>query len=187
MHPTICTIGPLTIYSYGFMLAWAFALSMSLAGFRAKKENIDPEIVFNFSFFVLIAGILGARIFYVIEHFDFYRSNPLEIIMLQHGGLSFFGGLFLGTISGIAYLKVKKIGIYKILDLIAPFAALAQAIGRIGCFLNGCCGGKEDALIPVQLAASMLLILIFIILRFLQDRPHKAGQVFYSYLFLYDC
>ncbi|MFH0738910.1 MAG: prolipoprotein diacylglyceryl transferase [Candidatus Omnitrophota bacterium] len=186
MHPIICKLGPFSIYSYGLMLAIAFLLSVSLAKVQAKKEQIDPEVIFNFSLFSFLCGIIGARIFYIVENIGYYFRDPLEIFMLQHGGLSWFGGLIGGFIFWIAYLKKKRLPLYKTLDLIAPFLALAQAIGRIGCLLNGCCFGKPYLLIPVQLYSSLALLVIFIILRLLQERPHRGGEVFFTYLLLYS-
>jgi phosphatidylglycerol:prolipoprotein diacylglycerol transferase len=197
MHPEICKIGPFTIYSYGLMLALAFIVSLSLAGIQAKSERINPDALFNFLFVAFISGIIGARSFYIIENSGYYIKRPLEIIILQHGGLSWFGGLILGGLTGIAYLKKKKLAVYKVLDIVSPFVALGQAIGRIGCLLNGCCFGKESSsglyfpvhklvLIPAQLYSSLILIFIFIILRFLQDRPHREGEIFFTYLLLYS-
>ena len=196
MHPEICRLGPFTIYSYGLMLVIAFIVATFLASAQAKREGVDPDAIFSLCFVVFISGIIGARIFFVLSSLSYYLAHPLEIIMLQKGGLAWFGGLVLGIFSGIFYLKIKKLNVYKITDLLVPFVALAQAIGRIGCFLNGCCFGKEDAfgiyfpvhgavLIPTQLYSSLLLIGIFIILRFLQERPHKAGEIFFTYLLLY--
>jgi len=184
MHPVICTIGPFTIYSYGLMLAFAFLISSALALKQAKKEGFNPQEIFNFSFAVLIAGIIGARIFYVLENIRYYLRTPLEIIMLQHGGLSWFGGLILALIWGVIYLKRKRLNVYKTFDLLAPFLALAQSLGRIGCLLNGCCFGAT--VIPVQIYSSLLLIIIFIILRTLQDRPHRNGEILFFYLILYS-
>jgi len=197
MFPEICKLGPFTIYSYGLMLVVAFMVSAALASVRARKENFNPDIIFNLLFISFISGVIGARVFYVIEHIGDYIRNPIEVIMFQRGGLSWFGGLILGSASGIIFLKNKKLKVYKVLDLIAPFLALAQAIGRAGCLLNGCCFGKESSfgiyftthgriLIPVQAYSSVLLIFIFVILRFLQDRPHKAGSIFFIYLLLYS-
>lgn len=197
MYPVICKIGPFSIYSYGFMLVVAFAVSSTLARLQAKKKSINPDIIFNFSFVVFISGIIGARILYIAENLSYYLRNPLETIMLQQGGLSWFGGLLFGLICGIVYLKKKNLSVYKILDLIIPFVALAQAIGRVGCLLNGCCFGKvskfgiyfavhNSVLIPTQIYSSLLLIFIFIILRFLQDRPHKEGKIFFAYLLFYS-
>jgi phosphatidylglycerol:prolipoprotein diacylglycerol transferase len=197
MHPEICKLGPFTIYSYGLMLVIAFMVSTFLAGRAAKKNGIDPDIIFNLCFVVFISGIIGARVFYVASNWSYYLNNLPEMIMLQKGGLAWFGGLIAGVFCGIFYLKVKKLAVLKIGDLIAPFVVLAQAIGRLGCFLNGCCYGKESAfgiysaqqeatLIPTQLYSSLLLVLIFIILRVLQERPHKTGQIFFAYLLLYS-
>ena len=184
MYPVICKIGPFTVYSYGLMLVVAFFVSTALAAQKAKKQNINPDIIFNFSFIVFISGVIGSRIFYVIENLGYYVKNPLEIIMLQHGGLSWFGGLLMGSLMGTIYLKNKKLAVYKTLDLVIPFVALGQAIGRIGCLLNGCCFGKT--LIPIQTYSSLILIFIFMALRFLQDGAHKDGEIFFTYILLYS-
>ena len=197
MYPEICKIGPFTIYSYGLMLALAFMASVALARIQAKEENISPDLIFNFSFLVFVSGIIGARIFYIIENAGFYIKRPTQMIMLQQGGLSWFGGLILGVVCGIIYLRKKRASVYKIFDLIAPFLALAQSIGRIGCLLNGCCFGKVSkfgiyfplhsaVLIPTQLCSSLILIFIFIILRSFQDKPHREGAIFFTYLLLYS-
>ena len=184
MHPVICTIGPLTIYSYGLTLVLAFVVGSFLASRQAKKINIDPEVIFNLAFVVFVFGVIGARLFYVIENLKVYLRFPIEIIMLQHGGLSWFGGFILGTTAAVFYLRRKKVKVFVGLDLVAPFLALAQAIGRIGCLLNGCCYGKDS--IPTQAYSGVILLLIYITLRFMQDRPHKEGQIFFSYVFLYS-
>lgn len=197
MYPIICQIGPFTLYSYGLMLVLAFVISSTLASLQAKKEGIHPDIIFNFSFVAFIGGVVGARLLYVIENAGYYLRNPLEIIMLQRGGLSWFGGLILSLFCAALYLKKKKLALYRILDLMVPFVALGQAIGRVGCLLNGCCFGKVSqsgiyfgeynlTLIPTQIYSSLLLILIFITLRSLQERPHKEGEIFFIYLLLYS-
>lgn len=196
MLPEICKIGPFIIYSYGLMLVLAFFVCSYLASLQAKKEGIDPDIIFNLCFVVFICGIIGARIFYVLNHLVDYLHNPLEIFMLQRGGLAWFGGVIFGSLSAVIFIKNKKLSILKVSDLIIPFIALGQAIGRIGCLLNGCCYGRESAygiyfqvfdqyLIPTQLYSSLLLLLIFFILRFIQKRKHAIGLVFAAYLFLY--
>jgi len=179
------------------MLLAAFTASSILASLQAKRQNLNPDIIFNLAFIAFIAGIIGARSLYIIENISYYIKNPVEIIMLQHGGLSWFGGLALGVTSGVMYLKKQNLRIYKAFDLIAPFVALGQAIGRVGCLLNGCCFGKpsrfgiyfpvhKSILIPTQLYSSLVLIIIFIILRLLQNRPHKEGNIFFIYLLLYS-
>ncbi|MDD5465878.1 MAG: prolipoprotein diacylglyceryl transferase [Candidatus Omnitrophica bacterium] len=197
MLPEICQIGPFTIYSYGFMLVLAFFAGSYLASLQAKREGLDPDLIFNLCFLVFISGIIGARIFYVLNDFSFYLRNPLQIIMLQHGGLAWFGGAIFGALAAVLFIKKNKLGLLRILDLLAPFIALGQAIGRIGCLLNGCCFGRasklgiyfktfDQVLIPTQLYSSLLLLFIFFVLRFMQDRKHLPGQVLCAYLFLYS-
>jgi phosphatidylglycerol:prolipoprotein diacylglycerol transferase len=179
------------------MLALAFMASVALARIQAKEENISPDLIFNFAFLIFVSGIIGARIFYIIENAGYYIKRPIDIIMLQQGGLSWFGGLTFSIVCGIIYLKKKRVSVYKIFDLAAPFLALAQSIGRVGCLLNGCCFGRVSkfgiyfpvhnaVIIPTQIYSSLALVLIFIILRFLQDRPHRTGEIFFAYLLLYS-
>jgi len=185
MHPVICKIGQFYIYSYGLMLVAAFITATSLALMEAKRQRLDHEAIFNFLFTALVCGIIGSRIFYVLENLGYYAKNPLEIVMLQQGGLSWFGGLMLGSAAGIFYLKKRKLPIYRVLDLVAPYLALAQSIGRIGCLLNGCCFGRTPFL-PTQIYASLALLAIYVTLRLMQNRPRPQGTIFYSYLLLYS-
>jgi phosphatidylglycerol---prolipoprotein diacylglyceryl transferase len=197
MHPIICTFGPFNLYSYGLMLALAVTISSLLACRRARVSAIDPDAVINLSFVMVVSGIIGARLFYVAANLQDYLQRPLEIVMVQHGGLAWFGGLIVGSLSAFAYLKIKKLPIYPMLDLLAPFVALGQSIGRIGCLLNGCCYGKasefgiyfsvhDAVLIPTQVYSSLLLLLIFVVLRFAQEKPHREGKIFFLYLLLYS-
>jgi len=196
MHPIICKIGPLTIYSYGVMMALAVivcALLMSKDAFLRLK--ITQEIIFDLVFWVVCAGILGARIFYVFLNLDYFLGNPLEIIQIQKGGLAWQGGLLAGMTMGIFYIRRHSLPLAETLDLAAPYIALGQTIGRIGCFLNGCCYGKEVSwgiyfpiyharLHPTQLYESVSLFFIFLILKRYQKFNQIPGRVFVAYLFL---
>ena len=197
MHPVICVIGPLTVYSYGLMLVAGFAIGTALACRQAQKQGIKPELIFNLAFGAFIWGVIGARVFYVLENFSYYLPRPLEIIMLQRGGLSWFGGMISGTVFGFLYLRQARLKAYAVIDLLVPFVALAQALGRIGCLLNGCCYGEpsrwglyfpghEQTLIPTQAYSALALLLIFALLRFFQERPHRDGEIFALYLALYS-
>lgn len=197
MYPIICKIGPFTVYSYGLMLAIAFMVSLYLLSLKAKELDFDLSKIHNLAFIFLFFGIIGARLLYVILNFDYYIGNLREAIMLHRGGLSWFGALFLGSAAGIIYINKKGLSVYRTLDLIIPFVALGQAIGRIGCLLNGCCYGRPSSvglyfavhnlvLIPTQAYSSISLIVIFLILRITQDRPHKDGEVIFTYLMLYS-
>ncbi len=197
MHPIICKLGPLTLYSYGLILVFAFSIAISLASFQTRRYGLSPDLISNLSFIVIISGIIGARLLYVILNLDFYINNPIEIFMLSHGGLAWFGGLISGLVFCVVYLRYKKQDVYKIFDLLIPYVALAQAIGRIGCFLNGCCFGKRNLffgiyfpvhdaiLIPTQLYSCLALLVIYFLLRKRQEMEHRKGEILYLYLLFY--
>ena len=193
MFPVIFKFGFIQIYSYGLMVAAAFLVSAFLLSRYARLLHYDKEFFWNFAFVILVGGILGGRLFYSILNFDFFLDNPQEIFMLWHVGLVWYGGFFGGLISASVYLKLKKKPFFKTADMVVPFVALGHAIGRIGCFLNGCCYGRvaswgvyfpvhNEVLIPSQLLSVLGLLAIFVILRLLQDRPHRDGFIVVAYL-----
>jgi len=197
MHPVLFQCGNFTIYTYGFILSIGVICSLYLLLKQARRESYSQDAIFDLAFVILLSGIIGARLLYIFLNIEFYLENPKEIIMLHHGGLAIFGGFLLAIISAVIYLKIKKLSFMEMADLFSPFVALAHSIGRIGCFFNGCCYGlaskfgiffisHETILIPAQLIASFLLLMLFIYLRILQSRNNLPGKVFASYLILYS-
>lgn len=197
MFPIICQIGPISIYSYGLAIALAFLVCIFLATREARMKNLDPDKIYDLAFFVLIGGIVGGRLLYVILNIGYFIKHPFEIVMIHHGGLAWFGAFGFATLVGIIFLKRNNLPVLKTMDLLAPYLALGQAIGRIGCFLNGCCYGRpaewgiyfpahQAKLIPTQFFSSLYLLIIFIILKFLQKKNFKIGQIFFTYLLLYS-
>ncbi len=184
MHPVLLKIGFFEIYSYGFILAIAFLVCGFLASRRARQFDLGQEIVWDLFFWILLGGIAGARILYIFLNFNFFLRNPAEVFMVWHGGLVWYGGFLGGVLFGIFYLRKNKLDNPAVLDFIAPYIALGQAIGRIGCFLNGCCYGKPG--IPAQFIASFLSFMIFIYLLKKQRKPHVKGNIFILYLILYS-
>ena len=192
MHPIICKIGPLTVYSYGVMMAIAVMVcSFFLSKDAARTLHLQPEVIFDFAFWVMCAGILGARIFYVLLNLDYFLNDPWEIVKIQNGGLAWQGGLVGGTIAGIFFIRKNALPFWDTLDVAAPYIALGHAIGRIGCFLNGCCFGKEVSwgiyfpayharLHPTQLYESASLLLIFFILKNYQKVSNTPTNSFLS-------
>ena len=134
---------------YGVMLMLGFLLAIWWATRRAARSGANPEIILDCGFVALIAGVVGCRIMYVIHYWDerfAVYTDPGQrfwaIIDITKGGLEFYGGFILTIICTIAYLKFKaKVSLRWYLDIIAPSAALGLALGRVGCFLNGCCWG----------------------------------------------
>jgi len=195
MHPILFTIGPITIYSYGVMLATAVLVCTYLLSLDAKRYNISQDTAYDLVFWCMLWGIVGARIFYVFIEWSYYSDNLSEILMLQKGGLAWQGGFLGGALAGVWFARSKKLPLRPLLDLAAPYIALGQSIGRVGCFLNGCCYGKPVAwgiyfpihnarLYPTQLFEVAGLFIIFLILKKAQARPHQAGFIFISYLWL---
>jgi len=196
MHPILFTIGPITIYSYGVMLATAVLVCTYFLSVDAKRYNISRETAYDLVFWCILGGIIGARIFYVFfVEWDYFSQNLFEILMLQKGGLAWQGGFIGGALAGVWFTRRNKISLRPTLDLAAPYIALGQSIGRIGCFFNGCCYGKPVAwgiyfpshnarLYPTQLFETVGLFIIFLILKKAQQKPHQAGFIFVFYLWL---
>lgn len=136
------------IYAYGFMLMVAFLVSIAIARWRARKEGVDPSRVTDVGIYLVCAGIVGARIFFVIQFFDDYKNNLFSIFKIYEGGLVYYGGLFAGALTLFVYVRKHRLPVLKLFDIIAPSIALGLGIGRIGCFLNGCCFGKLAPHIP---------------------------------------
>ena len=195
MLPTICTLGPFQVYSYGLMLAIAIIVCSFLLKRDAAVYKISADTVYDLVFWSVLGGIAGARIFFIILNWEVFSGDPREMVMLQRGGLSWQGGLILGAVAGTTFIRLKKIPFRLGLDLVAPYLALGQSIGRIGCFLNGCCYGKEVSwgiyfpvhhahLHPTQLYASAALFLVFCVLKVYRKHPHAPGQVLALYFIL---
>jgi len=195
MHPVLLTIGPITIYSYGVMLALAVLVCTYFLSLDASRYNISQETAYDLVFWCMIGGIFCARIFYVFIEWSYFSTNLLEIPMLQKGGLAWQGGFIGGTLAGVWFARRNRLSLRPLMDLAAPYIALGQSIGRIGCFFNGCCYGKPVAwgiydpvhnarLYPTQLFETAGLFIIFLMLKKAQAKPHQAGFIFVFYLWL---
>jgi phosphatidylglycerol:prolipoprotein diacylglycerol transferase len=207
MHPIIFKIGPITIFSYGLMVALAFLAGIAVSIQYAKKEKINKDIIFDLAIYVLVASIIGARLLYVAGQWDVYQDNLIEIVMLNKGGLVVIGGILGAILATFFYAKNKKIPFLKLFDICTPGTMLGLAIGRIGCLLNGCCFGvPADTFLslsfpagslanayygttnlhPAQIYDAVLLFVSFLILMLLYNKKKYAGQIFFAGLLLYS-
>jgi phosphatidylglycerol:prolipoprotein diacylglycerol transferase len=199
MHPILLSLGAITVYSYGAMLSIAFFLGILLAIRLGEKEGIPSETILDISLWVMVSAIIGARLLYVILFFNEFSSSLLDIIMIQKGGLIFFGGLFGGLLAVLIKARSYKFSLWKLFDIAAPGTALGYSISRIGCFLNGCCYGVETTLPwgvhfpllsglrhPTQLYASAAMFMAFLALIFLWRKKRFDGQVFLTGAVLYS-
>jgi len=201
MHPILIRLGPLTIFSYGVMVALGFGLATFLICINAKKHNLNKNSVIDLFILMLLSGLIGARLFYVLLNIDYYLTNPIEVLNLSRGGLIWYGGFLSGLATAAWYIRRKRIDFWIAADFAIPYIALAQSLGRIGCFLNGCCFGIEASSDfqfgvvfpgspvlrhPTQIYSSLALLILFIVLRIWQDLPHFKGEIFLGYCVLYS-
>jgi phosphatidylglycerol:prolipoprotein diacylglycerol transferase len=136
----------LPIRGYGVMLLLGVLAGVSLAVREARRVGLDPEILVSLCFHMFWAGILGARLFYVIEYWpEFHKPTTsatlFAILNVTQGGLVVYGSLFGAVLAGLWFLRRHALPVLAIADLIAPSLVLGSAVGRIGCLLNGCCYG----------------------------------------------
>ncbi|HXV18655.1 MAG TPA: prolipoprotein diacylglyceryl transferase [Candidatus Omnitrophota bacterium] len=198
MHPILFKAGGFTVYSYGFFVALSMVIVLFLADRMAKRAGLSEKITLDFLFVIFLSGIAGARLLFVIQHFEDYRTDPLRALAIQEGGLVYYGGLLAAVLVGGLWAARKKWPLLKLLDFFAPLLLLAHAIGRIGCFLNGCCYGAETDLFlgvvfygddvrrhPVQIYESILLLVLFFILYGRSRKVHPDGMIFSLYLMTY--
>jgi len=136
MRPILIQIGPIPVYSYGFMMAVAFLVADYLLGREFKRLKMNVNYANEMVVLALVSGIAGAKLLYLIENLSEFLKSPLEMIF-SAGGLTWYGGFTLAFLVLLLYAKRRKLPIYKALDAVAPALALGYGIGRIGCHLSG--------------------------------------------------
>jgi phosphatidylglycerol:prolipoprotein diacylglycerol transferase len=141
----------LPVRGYGLMLLVGIGLGVAMAMYRAWQGGLDPELILSLAIWLVVSGVIGARVFYVVEYWDesFAGRNPrdtiLAIINIPEGGLVIYGALIGGAAGATIFLFKHRLPLLAMADLIAPSMAIGLAFGRVGCFLNGCCyGGQTD-------------------------------------------
>ncbi|MDR2520329.1 MAG: prolipoprotein diacylglyceryl transferase, partial [Eubacteriaceae bacterium] len=145
MHLELFRVGPVTIYSYGFLTAVGYLLAVWIGNIRAKKLGLNPDIIFNISLIVLVFGYVGSKILYYITILPQIIQDPSLLLNLSNGFVM-YGGIVGGLLSGYVYCKMKKVSFLAYFDVIVVSLALAQSVGRLGCLMAGCCYGKPTAL-----------------------------------------
>lgn len=147
---------------YGFLISFGILLAVLISEEIAKKENLDAGIIWEGLPLVIISAILGARIYHVLDLRSYYLQNPISILEIWKGGLGIIGGLILGGISLIIFLKVKKQPVIKWLNVISVSVPLAQAIGRMGNYFNKEIYGTGS--IPFFAIEAILNVVLFLTL-----------------------
>ncbi|MBZ0169208.1 prolipoprotein diacylglyceryl transferase [Candidatus Methylomirabilis lanthanidiphila] len=134
--PFVLQIGPLSLRWYGLLFATGVMLGTWLAQREAVRRGEDPEQLLNVIVFGVMAGLIGARLYYVLFNWGYYGASPLKILAVWEGGLAIHGGLLVGGLAAVIYSVRKRLPVLTYLDIMAPSAPLGQAIGRWGNFFN---------------------------------------------------
>jgi phosphatidylglycerol:prolipoprotein diacylglycerol transferase len=142
MYRYLFVIRDFRIPAYGVMVVIGYLVGMYFVNKEAIRNDIKPIIMQSLSMWIIIGMLIGARIWYVWENWNQFNSNFLSVFKLWEGGMVFYGGFIGGFIGGILFIKIAKLSLAKVMDIMAPGIAIAVGIGRIGCFLNGCCYGR---------------------------------------------
>jgi phosphatidylglycerol---prolipoprotein diacylglyceryl transferase len=144
MHPELFRIlfTSLTVKGYGLMLVIGFLLAVHVIRRLSKNITPDPQMITNASLYSLVAGVIGARVFYVLHHFSSFADNLRSVFAIWEGGLELLGGVLAAIAVIVLYLRYHKLPARQYLDILAIGLMLALCFGRMGCFLNGCCFGK---------------------------------------------
>ena len=142
MYYRLFHFGVISVYSYGMMVVIGLILGITLAYRRAQQFGENPKNILDLSLCLMVSALIGARIVYVLLHWQYFKNHLIHIFLINQGGLVFYGASIAGIITALFFLKIKQLNIGNYFDICAPSVALGQAFGRIGCFLNGCCFGK---------------------------------------------
>ncbi|NLB18988.1 MAG: prolipoprotein diacylglyceryl transferase [Syntrophomonadaceae bacterium] len=196
-NPVAFTVLGQDIRWYGICIAFGMLAGLLIAYYRAPGHQIPSEKVVDLALISIPAGVIGARLYYVLFNWELYEGDFFQIINLRNGGLAIHGGLLLGMLAAAIFCRVWKIAPLNLLDLMVPSIALAQAIGRWGNYFNQeAHGGPTDlpwAILvrgemvqPTILYESLWLLSMFFVLIFIDNRSKYNGRAFLLYGILYS-
>ena len=203
MKNDLFSIGGITIHGYGLMIGIGILAAYLVSENRAKKQGLDPDHLLGIALWGVGIGLVSAKLLYYITIMDQIIRNPRLLLDIANGFVV-YGGLIGGILGGYGYCKRHKLVFSRYADLILPSVALAQGFGRLGCFLAGCCYGRETGspfaivfresgyapnnipLIPTQLISSGFNFFHFFLLLWLAKRLKRSGETGAMYLIIYS-
>jgi phosphatidylglycerol:prolipoprotein diacylglycerol transferase len=202
-------IGPLSLHTYGVLLALAFVAGLWVASRQARRAGMDPAVVTDMAVYVLIAGLIGAKLMLLFVEWSYYSENPREIFSILQSGGVFYGGLIGALPVAWWYTRRHQLDPWATADILAPGVIIGQTVGRLGCFAAGCCYGRPASvpwavtfrnplaarivgtpldipLHPTQLYEAAATLVIFGILMWMSRHQRFRGQIVLAYVFLYS-
>ena len=196
MDPVCFYIGSRAVYWYGIMVALGFLACVAHLTVLGIRERRPPSFGSDLAFWMMLSGIIGARIAYVAANINYYWQDPLAIIRVDQGGLIYYGGFIGAFITGVVFARIKKLNILALADYAVTALPLGHAFGRVGCFLNGCCYGavtsvswgvsqQEAIRHPVQLYEAFLNFVIYALLTWFYPRRKHNGEILAIYCIIY--
>jgi prolipoprotein diacylglyceryl transferase len=193
---------PIVVTSYAALMDLAILVGLVLIAFEARRAGFPLERLLDLALIVVVAGVIGARLYYVVGKWDTYAADPLRALNFGEGGLVYHGGLFAGLLAAYVYTRVVKTSFLRVCDLIAPALAIGETIARLGCLLNGCCyGAPTDSFLgmylpnyygewtarfPTPIIQGLTTLVIFFVLWALRKRTPFPGFLILLYLVLYS-
>jgi phosphatidylglycerol:prolipoprotein diacylglycerol transferase len=209
MYPRLFELGPLSVYSYGVLLAAAYLAGLRLAIVRGRARGLDSARILDLGICIIVSALIGAKLLLVATELPRFVSSPSELWEVARSGGVFYGGLILALAVALGFIRYTGLPLWTTCDVFAPGVALGHIIGRLGCFLAGCCYGRPTSLPwgitftdpfvaanvgtplniplhPTQLyeAAAELVILVLLLATERRGRVF-AGRTFWLYMLLY--
>jgi phosphatidylglycerol---prolipoprotein diacylglyceryl transferase len=205
INPVLVHIGPFALSWYGLIVAGAIAVGVRVVYAEARRRSLRMESLGDVVAWVVVGGLIGARLLHVIDRWDMYAANPMQIPMLQNGGLAIEGAILGGALAGVIGARRHRLPIHRLSDAVAPGLVLGQALGRLGCLITGdALGPQTDGLWgirylnPGAMAPQLGVayqptfayeaawdLVVFAILWKLRKRVRGDGRLFAIYLGLY--
>lgn len=207
IDPVAVSIGPLDVRWYGIMVVLAVVAVIAIALLEARRVGVSEEHIYSIALWAIIGGVIVSRLVHVIDRWDYYVAHPGQIV--GFAGLTIYGAVIGALLAVLIYTWVNKLSFWQLADVVAPGALLGQAIGRIGCIINGCCFGLENPpswagaivythdnhalfgtpasvpLYPTQIYHMLWNLVAFVVIWLLRRRLKPQGSLFLAYLALY--
>ena len=202
MYNDLFTVFGLTVHGYGLMTGLGVVAALLMAWHRSKARGLSDDTATTLVLLAVIIGYVGSKIFFVLTHFPDFLRDPLG--SLGSEGFVVYGGILFGTMACYVYCRRKGQSFLQWADILLPGVALAQSLGRIGCFLAGCCYGRPTdswlgvvfpagsmapagvKLLPTQLFSSAGDLLLCLTLLWAEKKSRRDGDVLVLYMILYS-